>query len=69
MDSNSRHTVRLPPSISPLLTTAQLMAYYGVSVWTIHQWVKRGLPVEPVAIRGRRFDLAKCQAWQRQNAA
>ncbi|MFJ4924063.1 hypothetical protein [Streptomyces sp. NPDC088736] len=54
--------------VTPLLTTAQMMAYYGVSNWSINQWVKLGLPVEPTAFRGRRFDLAKCQAWHRAKA-
>ncbi|MER7968689.1 hypothetical protein ABTX35_06710 [Streptomyces sp. NPDC096080] len=44
------------------------MAYYGVSDWTVNNWVKRGLPVEPTASRGRRFDLAACQEWHRMHA-
>lgn len=57
-----------PVGISPLLTTAQLMAYYGVSDWTVNGWVKRGLPTEPMASRGRRFDLAVCHAWHKKHA-
>lgn len=49
--------------ITPLLTTAQLMARYGVSNWTVNQWVQRGCPVEPVPFRGRRFDLERVQTW------
>ncbi|MEU0035111.1 hypothetical protein [Streptomyces sp. NPDC006333] len=45
-----------------------MMAYYGVSNWSINQWIKLGLPVESTAFRGRRFDLAKCQAWHRTQA-
>lgn len=52
-----------PTGLSPLLNTAQLMARYGVSNWTVNEWVKKGCPVEPTAFRGRRFDLAKVEAW------
>lgn len=49
--------------VAPLLTTAQLMARYGVSNWTVNEWVKDGCPVEPTRFRGRRFDLDKVTAW------
>ncbi|MET7560605.1 hypothetical protein ABZS95_10410 [Streptomyces sp. NPDC005479] len=49
--------------LAPLLTTAQLMARYGVSNWTVNEWVKNGCPVEPTAFRGRRFDLAAVRQW------
>lgn len=52
-----------PTGLSPLLTTAQLMARYGVSNWTVNEWVKRGCPVEPTPFRGRRFDLETVKAW------
>jgi hypothetical protein len=52
-----------PTGLSPLLTTDQLMARYGVSNWTVNEWVKKGCPVEPTAFRGRRFDLAKVERW------
>ncbi|MFB6813061.1 hypothetical protein ACFCV8_00740 [Streptomyces sp. NPDC056347] len=58
--------------LTPLLTTAQLQARYGVSNWTVNEWVKAGCPVEPTAFRGRRFDLDKVAAWmasERQLAA
>ncbi|WKV74256.1 terminase small subunit [Streptomyces sp. PCS3-D2] len=57
--------------VAPLLTTAQLMARYGVSNWTVNEWVKDGCPVEPTAFRGRRFDLDAVRAWmaERQPAA
>lgn len=60
-----------PTGLTPLLTTAQLMARYGVSNWTVNEWVKNGCPVEPTAFRGRRFDLASVQAWMagQQSAA
>ncbi|MGW0417509.1 hypothetical protein [Streptomyces sp. NPDC003015] len=63
-----RATVLRPHGLVPLLNTRQLMAYYGVSDWTVNQWVKNGCPVEPTAFRGRRFDLAKCKEWHRQNS-
>lgn len=53
----------LPPDLSPLLTQAQLEAYYGVSDWTVNQWVRKGCPVEPTPFRGRRFDLDAVKAW------
>jgi phage terminase Nu1 subunit (DNA packaging protein) len=49
--------------LTPLLNTAQLMALYGVSNWTVNEWVKDGCPVEPTRFRGRRFDLDRVQAW------
>ncbi|MET9098338.1 hypothetical protein [Streptomyces antibioticus] len=52
-----------PTGLSPLLTTAQLMARYGVSNWTVNEWVKRGCPVEPTAFRGRRFDADAVRTW------
>lgn len=57
--------------VTPLLTTAQLQARYGVSNWTVNEWVKAGCPVEPTAMRGRRFDLEAVRAWMaaRQPAA
>ncbi|MFF7949070.1 hypothetical protein [Streptomyces griseorubiginosus] len=58
-----------PTGLSPLLNTAQLMARYGVSNWTVNEWVKNGCPVEPTAFRGRRFDLAKVEAWMAEKSA
>ncbi|WP_405956079.1 hypothetical protein [Streptomyces phaeochromogenes] len=52
-----------PTGLTPLLTTAQLMARYGVSNWTVNEWVKRGCPVEPTSFRGRRFDLDRVRDW------
>lgn len=58
-----------PTGLSPLLTTAQLMARYGVSNWTVNQWVRRGCPLAPTAFRGRRFDLAQVEAWMANDGA
>lgn len=49
--------------LTPLLTTAQLQARYGVSNWTVNKWVQDGCPVEPTRFHGRRFDLARVRAW------
>lgn len=65
-----RHTP-LPAGLVPLLSQTELETYYGVSTWTVQQWVKAGMPVEPVrpARAGagerqhRRFDLAAVKAW------
>lgn len=60
----------LPPGVSPLLSQRQLEAYYGVSDWTVKQWLKAGIPTEPVRSptgaadrTHHRFDLAKVRAW------
>jgi hypothetical protein len=55
-----------PTGVTPLLTTAQLMARYGVSNWTVNEWVKKGCPVEPTSFRGRRFDLDAVRQWMAQ---
>lgn len=57
-----------PTGLSPLLNTAQLMARYGVSNWTVNEWVKRGCPVEPTSFRGRRFDLDAVRKWMANEA-
>lgn len=55
--------------LAPLLTQAQLEAYYGVSDWTVNQWVRRGCPVEETPFRGRRFDLGRVKAWVTEDLA
>lgn len=60
--------VPLPVGLVPLLTQREIETYYGVSTWQIDQWRKAGMPDEPFAGQGRRYDLAKCQAWHAQNA-
>jgi hypothetical protein len=67
MPKKSDRRVPLPVGLVPLLTQKQLETYYGVAEWTVLQWIKAGMPVEPFVARGRRFDLAKCQEWHRQN--
>lgn len=64
-----RTEILRPTGLSPLLTTAQLMARYGVSNWTVNQWVQKGCPVEPTSFRGRRFDLDRVREWMAAEAA
>jgi hypothetical protein len=75
MPTKAERRVPLPAGLVPLLSQAELETYYGVSDWTVLQWVKAGMPVEPMrparpAASGekpertvRKFDLAKVQAW------
>lgn len=63
-----RAEILRPLGITPLLTTEQLMARYGVSNWTVNEWVKNGCPLEPTAFRGRRFDLDRVRAWMADQA-
>lgn len=67
--------VPLPAGLVPLLSQPELETFYNVSDWTVLQWIKNGMPVEPMrparAVEPggrperqvRRFDLAKVQAW------
>ncbi|MFD6970724.1 hypothetical protein [Streptomyces sp. NPDC059949] len=57
-----------PTGLTPLLTTEQLQALYGVSNWTVNQWVLRGCPMEPTAFRGRRFNLDAVRWWMAELA-
>ncbi|MFJ3170594.1 helix-turn-helix transcriptional regulator [Streptomyces roseus] len=58
-----RTAILQPTGMTPLLTTAQLQALYGVSNWTVNEWVKAGCPVEPTSFRGRRFSAEAVRAW------
>ncbi|MGW4997483.1 hypothetical protein ACWEP8_07410 [Streptomyces hydrogenans] len=58
-----RTEILRPVGITPLLTTVQLMALYGVSNWTVNQWVQAGCPLEPTVFRGRRFNLPQVRRW------
>lgn len=49
--------------LSPLLNTAELMAHYGVSNWTVNEWRKKGCPFERLPGGIRRFNLAHVTAW------
>ncbi|MFJ3093594.1 hypothetical protein [Streptomyces hydrogenans] len=63
-----RTEILRPVGITPLLTTNQLMALYGVSNWTVNEWVKAGCPLEPTAFRGRRFNLPQVRLWMAARA-
>lgn len=63
MPTKADRAAPLPAGLIPLLTQKQLETYYGVSDWTVLQWIKDGMPVEPFGARGRRFDLDKVRAW------
>lgn len=67
MPKKSDRVVALPAGLLPLLSQPQLETRYGVSDWTVTQWIKAGMPVEPFAAGGRRFDLVKVEAWMAEN--
>jgi phage terminase Nu1 subunit (DNA packaging protein) len=77
MPRKSDRRVPLPDGLLPLVDMKQLETYYDVSDWTVLQWIKQGMPVEPMRVTGarkaaRRFDLVKVRAWhaeQQQLAA
>lgn len=58
----------LPHGLKPLLTQAQLEKYYAVSDWTVRKWIKDGMPTEPTAMRGMRFDIDRVKAWMAARA-
>lgn len=67
MPKKSDRVRDLPAGLLPLLSQPQLETRYGVSEWTIRQWIKQGMPVKPFAGGGRRFDLAEVEAWMAEN--
>lgn len=68
MPRKSERRVPLPAGLVPLLTQKQLETVYGVSDWTVLQWIDAGMPEEPFAGRGRRFDLSKVRAWHAEQS-
>ena len=64
-----RSEVLAETGLTPLLTTQQVAAYYGVDRATVNRWVRRGLPTAPVRIAGRRFNLTAVQAWMNAEPA
>jgi phage terminase Nu1 subunit (DNA packaging protein) len=49
-----------------------LETYYGVSDWTVLQWIEAGMPVERLKTTGqqkeiRRFDLPEVKAWMAEH--
>lgn len=67
MPKKSDRLAPLPAGLLPLLSQPQLETRYGVSDWTVLRWIEKGLPVEPFAAGGRRFDLPKVEAWMAEN--
>lgn len=63
MPTKADRLTPLPAGLAPLLTQKQLETYYGVSDWTVRQWIEAGMPREPFGGRGFRFDLDKVRAW------
>jgi hypothetical protein len=69
MPKKADRVTPLPAGLVPLLTQKQLETRYGVSDWTVLQWIEDGMPEEPFRGRGRRFDLAKVEAWHAEQDA
>lgn len=68
MPKKAERRVPLPAGLLPLLSQKELETYYGVSDWTVLQWIEAGMPVEPFGARGRRFDLNEVRAWMAEQA-
>lgn len=68
MPTKAERRVPLPAGLIPLLDQQQLETYYDVSDYTVLQWIKAGMPVEPFGARGRRFDLDKVRAWMAEQS-
>ncbi|RMB85588.1 hypothetical protein [Streptomyces shenzhenensis] len=70
---SDRRVEALPAGLRPLLTQRQLETYYGVSDWTVLQWIKGGMPVKRLKTTGqqqkevRRFDLSAVEAWMAEH--
>ncbi|MFE6408210.1 hypothetical protein ACFVOR_14890 [Streptomyces sp. NPDC057837] len=67
---SDRRAESLPAGLLPLLTQRELETYYGVSDWTVLQWIEAGMPVERLKSTSgtqkkeiRRFDLNEVKAW------
>lgn len=73
MPTKAERRAPLPAGLVPLLTQPELETYYGVSDWTVLQWIKLGMPVEPMKNASgdkqqqRRFDLDVVKAWHANN--
>lgn len=63
-----RRAVLREAGLTPLLKQAEVQAYFGISDWTVNQWVRSGCPVEPTPFRGRRFDLERVKTWISETA-
>lgn len=74
MPKKAERRVSLPAGLTPLLSQQELETYYDVSDWTVLQWIKAGMPVEPMRVTGtqkaaRRFDLAAVKEWHADQPA
>lgn len=69
MPKKSDRRVALPAGLLPLIDQKQLETYYDVSDWQVLQWLKQGMPEEPYAGRGRRFDLDKVRTWMAEQSS
>lgn len=49
------------------LTRQQLCAALTISESTVRRLEIEGLPFTPVGVRGKRYDLAECKRWLREN--
>lgn len=58
-----RTEILAPTGLSPLLTTDELRAHYGISAWTVNEWRKNGCPMKRLPGGRRRFNLAAVEAW------
>lgn len=45
------------------ITLADLASHYGVSIWTIHKWLRQGMPHERLGVRTVRVQLGLVRAW------
>lgn len=52
----------------PYVTRTELAAMMSVSVSTIDNWVREGMPSETWGMRARRFKPSTCVAWARARA-
>jgi len=63
-----RADILRPVGLSPLFTTEQLTAYFGIGRTTVNEWRKKGLPFRRLPNGDRRFDLAAVLAWMDEHA-
>lgn len=49
------------------ITRQQLCAELAISESTVRRLEIAGLPFTPVGARGKRYDLAECKLWLREN--
>lgn len=73
MPTKAERVAPLPAGLLPLLSQPQLETYYGVSDWTVLQWIDAGMPVERLRTKNsrqetRRFDLNEVKAWHAERA-